>query len=165
MFPKAHDIGPRLEELTALANEMGISEYTLHYVFFMICSEVLLERYREEGISEDIYWNTIVDLRCKAYECKENYGIWGTFVEGWFDRFYRMERFGLGRFQFFLLFRQFCRGFIQLGMDLLCHSGVQGINLLLHQLDILLTHIYIYILHIFLYDNGSTTSLISSFVP
>ncbi|MBO5897114.1 MAG: hypothetical protein J6Q83_07435 [Clostridia bacterium] len=30
MFPKAHDIGPRLEELTALANEMGISEYTLH---------------------------------------------------------------------------------------------------------------------------------------
>lgn len=40
-----------------------------------------------------------------------------------------------------------------------------GINLLLHQFNILFAHISLYILHIFLYDNGSTTSLISSLVP
>ncbi|MCQ2462265.1 MAG: hypothetical protein MJ177_02530 [Clostridia bacterium] len=40
------------------------------------------------------------DLRCKLLECKECEGVWGTFVGGWFHGFYRMTRFGLGRFQF-----------------------------------------------------------------
>ena len=42
----------------------------------------------------------MLDLKCKMLECKENYDVWGTFVEGWFRGFYTLERFGIGRFQF-----------------------------------------------------------------
>lgn len=100
MFPKAHDVGERLDELTALANEMGISEYTLHFVFFMICSEVLLERYKEENISEAIYWESMMDMKYKFNECLDCKGVYGSFVASWFDGFFRMMRYSMGRFQF-----------------------------------------------------------------
>ena len=88
------------DKVDALAEITGVHKYTLHLVLLLNCTRPLLAEYKKQGISEDIYWNTIVDLRSKAYECKENYDVWGTFVEGWFLRFYKMERFGLGRFQF-----------------------------------------------------------------
>lgn len=88
------------DKVDALSAETGVHKYTLHLVLLLNCTRPLLAEYKKQGISEDVYWNTIVDLRSKAYECKENYNIWGTFVEGWFIRFYTLERFGLGRFQF-----------------------------------------------------------------
>lgn len=42
-------------------------------------------------------------LKWKMDECKEVYKISGTFVPAWFDRFFKVERFGLGRLQFELI--------------------------------------------------------------
>ena len=88
------------DKVKALAEEIGEHVYTVNLVLLLNCTKPLLAKYKAEGISEDIYWNTIVDLRCKMLECKENYDVWGTFVEGWFMGFYTLERFGLGRFQY-----------------------------------------------------------------
>ena len=74
--------------------------YTVNFLLLLNCTEPLLEEYRKKGISEDVYWNTLFDLKAKLLECKEVKGVWGTFVEDWFLKFYKLERFGLGRFQY-----------------------------------------------------------------
>ncbi|MBQ2847226.1 MAG: DUF5596 domain-containing protein [Clostridia bacterium] len=84
----------------ALAELIGENVYTVYLVFLINCTKPLKAAYKKAGISEDIYWNTIIDLKVKALECKENFDVWGTFVEGWFRAFYTLERFGLGRLQF-----------------------------------------------------------------
>ncbi len=100
MEPCAHDLGQRLEDLDKLASKMDESRFSLHMCFLITCAETLLLRYYERGIPEEIFWRSMDDLRCKLLECKECKGVWGTFVGGWFNRFYELTRFGLGRFQF-----------------------------------------------------------------
>ncbi len=100
MYPEADDVHKALARLTELSEEMGVHEYTVHFVFFMVCSEILLERYKEKGISVDIYWESMMDMRYKFLECLDCKGIYGTFVASWFDGFFSMNRFGLGRFQY-----------------------------------------------------------------
>lgn len=92
-----NDLLPELDELARKYSETNL---TLHFVFLMNCSDILLERYREAGMDEEIYWKTMDDLRCKLLECVECRGVWGTFVAGWYDGFFRMTRFALGRLQF-----------------------------------------------------------------
>ncbi len=102
----------KVKEVAALIDE---SEYTVNLVLLLNCTKPLLAKYKKEGISEDVYWNTIVDLKVKMIECMENHNVWGTFVEGWFRAFYTLERFGLGRFQYEL--SDFCE-------ELYCEHGV-----------------------------------------
>ncbi|MBQ8432185.1 MAG: DUF5596 domain-containing protein [Clostridia bacterium] len=86
--------------LQAIADESGISFYTMELIFLLLCTLPLRYRYAEQGISEEIYWNTFADLKYKLVECKDLHGIWGTFVGHWYPRFFRMELFALGRLQY-----------------------------------------------------------------
>lgn len=97
---KKKNFGEFSDLSAALAEEIGEHVYTVYFVLLLNCTKPLLTEYRKKGISEDIYWNTLLDLKAKLLECKENFDIWGTFVEGWFRAFYTLERFGLGRLQF-----------------------------------------------------------------
>ncbi len=83
-----------------LADEMGIHRYTLSMLLLILCAEPLLLQYREKGVPEEIYWNSMKDLRYKLLECHKVYGIWGTFVRDWYPRFYQVDRFALGRIQY-----------------------------------------------------------------
>lgn len=83
-----------------LSGELGVSEYTLHFIFLINCTDVLLENYKRENIDEQIFWDTMDDFRCKLLECHDVMGIWGTFVPGWYDGFFKLKRFALGRFQY-----------------------------------------------------------------
>lgn len=89
-----------IEQLTAAAQKTGISEYTFHLMFLLSCTPFLFERYEEEGIAEEIFWNTVADLKYKLIECRNVKGVWGTFVANWNDGFFAMTRFALGRMQF-----------------------------------------------------------------
>lgn len=100
MFPKAHDIRRFLEKLSLLATKYSVDENTLHFVFLLLASETLYKRYKKQGISDDVFYNTIKDLKYKLMECIECKGYNGTFVPHWFEGFYRLERFALGRFQY-----------------------------------------------------------------
>ncbi len=88
------------DKIKAIAEEIGESAYTINLVLLINCTKPLLAAYKKNGISEEIYWRSITDLKVKMLECKENFDIYGTFVEGWFRSFYTLERFGIGRFQF-----------------------------------------------------------------
>lgn len=89
-----------LESLRKIAADFGENVYTLNFVFLLNNTEELLNRYRQEGVSDEIYWNTMDDLRCKLLECMECEGVPGIFVPSWYNGFFRMSRFALGRFQY-----------------------------------------------------------------
>lgn len=97
---KKHNFDKFRNKVDELAELIGEHKYTVNFVLLINCTKSLLAKYKKENISEDIYWNTLLDLKSKLLECKENYDIWGTFVEHWFQGFFKMNRFALGRLQF-----------------------------------------------------------------
>ena len=98
--PKQCEIKSILDELTRLSNQVNIPSETIHLLFFMVCSKALLQKYKAANLPDEVFWNSMLDLRYKLYECHTVHGVWGTFVASWFPAFYTLERFGLGRLQF-----------------------------------------------------------------
>ncbi len=88
------------DKVNTLAELIDEHIYTVNFVLIINCTRPLLAEYKNQGISEDVYWNTLLDLKSKFLESKENYDVWGTFVPGWFMGFFTLTRFGLGRFQY-----------------------------------------------------------------
>ena len=93
-------LGKSLDKVTQLAAKYGENEYTKNLDFILSCTPRMYELYEEEGIDEEIYWESMIDLRCKLLECMECKGVPGTFVGGWFNGWFRLTRFALGRFQY-----------------------------------------------------------------
>ena len=100
LFPEAHDFGKCFDKIKPLAIIYGIKEYTLDFVFLIRAAEVMHGLYKERGLSDDLFWNTIMDLKYKYVECVNCKGVHGTFVASWNTGFYALTRFALGRYQF-----------------------------------------------------------------
>ncbi len=88
-----------LENIHKFKSE-NISEYTIDLVFLLNSTGFLYDEYRKKGISEGIFINTMKDILYKVNECMKFKGIFGTFVVGWFDGFFKLDRLGLGRLQY-----------------------------------------------------------------
>lgn len=84
----------------AVAKRLYIHEYTAELLVFICLSKKTKEVYRERGLDESIYKNTMFDLKYKMDECKLVKGIVGSFVAFWFAGFFNLTRFALGRLQF-----------------------------------------------------------------
>lgn len=78
----------------------GVHPYTSGLLIFMCLSKHLKELYKQKGISEEIFHNSMLDLRYKLEECKLVKNIIGSCVAWWFPGFFNMTRFALGRLQF-----------------------------------------------------------------
>lgn len=89
-----------LKKADRAAGLSGIHEYTTELLIFVCLSAHLKALYAERGISEEIYRNSMNDLRYKLEECKLVYGIIGSFVAPWFSGFFNLTRFAIGRLQF-----------------------------------------------------------------
>lgn len=88
------------EQVMQLAGTMQIPFQTLWFILFVCASLETLEKYRERGYADDFYWDMAYDLISKVYECHRMYGIWGIFVAFWFEHFFKLEIFRLGRLHF-----------------------------------------------------------------
>ncbi len=73
---------------------------SLSLLFFLSCTGYLLEDYQSAGIPESIFWDSMKDFRYKLTECKKAKGRFGTFVPFWYQGFFKLKRFALGRLQF-----------------------------------------------------------------
>ena len=100
LFPEAHDFGKCFDKLKPLSIIYGIKEYTLAFVFLLRAAEVMHDRYKERGLSDELFNNTIMDLRYKYDECVKCKEVHGTFVPWWNTEFYALRRFCFGRYQF-----------------------------------------------------------------
>ena len=97
------DLRAGLREISEEAKEKGAEDYTAQLLLFVCLARRLKERYTEKGIDEKIWFDSVADLKWKLIECYKLYGIWGSFVAGWFIGFFNMTRFALGRLQFELI--------------------------------------------------------------
>lgn len=88
------------EAVSAAAAQAGVHPYTALLLFYILLCEPLKELYAQRGIPQAIFDNTVLDLRCKAQECFDVHGVWGTFVAFWNEGFFTCRRFGLGRLQY-----------------------------------------------------------------
>ena len=96
--------GKNIKEQLGLARnleaELGVHKYTLELLALIPCWAMTRDRYIENGISLDIYYRTVQDMRAKMQECRDVYEVTGIFVGEWYNRFFAVTRFALGRLQF-----------------------------------------------------------------
>lgn len=92
------------KRIIAIADEVAfklyLREYTTDLLIFICLSKKMREVYKERGIEDEIFKNTILDLKYKMFECQAVKGITGTFVPEWFAGFFNLTRFAMGRLQF-----------------------------------------------------------------
>lgn len=100
LYPEAHDFGKLFDKVKPLSIIYGIKEYTLDFVVLVYAAEIMHNKYKERGLSDELFWDTIMDLRHKFDECVDCKGVYGTFVPWWNTEFYNLRRFCLGRYQY-----------------------------------------------------------------
>lgn len=88
-----------LEMCEAISGKTGIHIYTVRLLMYICLSKQLRVYYAQRGVSDDIWRQSMFDLKYKLLECIAVKKIYGTFTD-WFWRFYSMTRFALGRLQF-----------------------------------------------------------------
>lgn len=86
--------------LQSIAASTGIHPYTVDLLFMLICVERLHADYQANGLDEEVFEDTIKDIRCKMMECQSVYHIWGTVSLPWQRGFFLRNRFALGRLQY-----------------------------------------------------------------
>lgn len=89
-----------LEMLTDAAEAAGVPWQAVHLLFCLCLSRHTKEMYDARGIGEDVFRMSMLDMRWKLMECRKRFGIWGAIAGRWFERFFRLTRFALGRLQF-----------------------------------------------------------------
>lgn len=93
-------IGDALTHAGEMAETLGYSPYTLHFLLLAQASYYLRKQYDAAGLDEALFWAMMSDLRCKLMECRQVFGIWGTFVAWWYKKIFSMDIFMLGRLQY-----------------------------------------------------------------
>lgn len=88
------------ETVKEVAEQAGVHPYAADMVFALWCAHSLRYVYKQKGWEEEVFWNSMADLRCKLMECKNVKGIWGSFVAPWFRGFFIGDRHALGRLQY-----------------------------------------------------------------
>ena len=78
----------------------NVHKYTSGLLIYMCMTKHLKKLYEERGINDQIFYDSMLDLRFKLEECKVVRGMVGSFVAWWFPGFFDLTRFALGRLQF-----------------------------------------------------------------
>lgn len=86
--------------LSEIGSRLDINIYTLNMVFAIMAAEPMRYIYYARGISEQIYLDTLRDMKYKAEECRRMYNVWGTFVPLWYHYICCGDVIALGRLQF-----------------------------------------------------------------
>ena len=88
-----------LNEMKPLSEKAGIHEYSGALIMFLAMAKRLKLRYDERGLSEEMFYSSMADLKYKCEECRLVHGIFGSFVAPWFAGFFALQRVAFGRLQ------------------------------------------------------------------
>lgn len=94
------DYEAALADMKKAAALTGLSRYTTELLLFVCLSRHTKTLYEAQGISMEIYRDSMLDLKWKLLECRKVHGVWGSFVAFWFPGFFDLTRFAIGRLQF-----------------------------------------------------------------
>ena len=91
---------PCAENLKRITEATGEHRFTVMGVMLIEAIPLLKKLYEEKGYSEELLWDTMVDLRCKFNENHDTGDPWGTSALAWYIRVYRAGIIKLGRLEF-----------------------------------------------------------------
>lgn len=77
----------------------NIPERALLFIAYAEMSFTMRELYRKNGISDDIWHDSVRDLAFKNRETHNVYNEWGLFTD-WFEGFLKLRLFSLGRLEY-----------------------------------------------------------------
>ena len=89
-----------LAETEGREETFGVNRYLLDALMLFCCWEEVKVRYEKQGLPMDVFDKSLEDMKWKMLECYEIHGVYGNFVGHWYDGFFNLTRFGLGRLQF-----------------------------------------------------------------
>ncbi len=89
-----------LNNLSVISKDIGVNKYSLHFLFLIYGFILLKNEYKKRKIDKKIYLETASDILYKMRECKDVYGVYGTFVAWWYVKFFNLEIIKLGRLEF-----------------------------------------------------------------
>jgi hypothetical protein len=99
-LPDSEKLGEMMAEAAGWSKETEIHGYMLDMLVLLQCWKILKERYEEKNLPMQLFWDSLMDMKYKLMECRKLYGVYGNFVGFWYDRFFDLSRFALGRLQF-----------------------------------------------------------------
>lgn len=90
------------EDYEAFCNEVRGKERFRGRMLAYLCrfSCEVYEMYRERGIADKVFWDTLQDIRNWCVNCYREFGEYGIDEMGWFWRHLTLTIFKLGRLQF-----------------------------------------------------------------
>ncbi len=86
--------------LTLLLKSHGYSVYSTWILILLLGAEKVKAKYDARGVSDEVFYDTFSDIKCKLLECMDIYGKWGTFVAGWYRHFFKCELIKFGRLEY-----------------------------------------------------------------
>ncbi len=110
-------------------SETGIHIYTINLVLILVCAKAVKARYDENGISEEVFFDSMSDITCKLIECKKMYNIWGVFVLDWYRGIFSLRTIKLGRLEYAYLPFPYdtYKGYVKKGENVFsCHIPSTG---------------------------------------
>ena len=88
------------EHLEIISESTGIHLFTVNLIFILICAKNAKQTYIKNGISEEIFLDSMSDITFKVAECKKMYGIYGVSTFNWYLGLLTLKTFKLGRLEF-----------------------------------------------------------------
>lgn len=85
--------------LDTAALKCGVNKYTFHLIFWIMCAKPLYYIYKAKNLPEELYWDSMLDLKYKMNDCKKRFCVWGV-SSVWFKNFFCLKRFAFGRLQY-----------------------------------------------------------------
>lgn len=89
-----------LEILQHISDITKVNRYTVDMLFLLLNTDRVHNEFKKRKISDELFYELMSDLRFKLCECKNLYGVWGTFVTTWFKNGFLINRFKIGRLQY-----------------------------------------------------------------
>lgn len=94
------DFLPLLEKMNTVAEFSGENKFTVHLLFSILFLYPMQDIYIKKNLPSDMFDGVCLDFKYKLLECIDVYNVVGVFVMDWFDRYFNVTRFPMGRMQF-----------------------------------------------------------------
>lgn len=89
-----------LTKIKEAINLSGVREEPAYMMFVVCLTQHLRKLMENKKLPFDLFEGVALDIKAKNDECYNVRGVYGTFVQDWFGRFFNLTRFAIGRLQF-----------------------------------------------------------------
>ena len=94
------DFLKKLDIFREILSKTRLNQYEIDLLYILLLSKKLRKIYKNNGLSDDLFFSTIEDIKFKVDECILVKKVVGTFVVSWYRAFFDLTLFSFGRLQY-----------------------------------------------------------------